>query len=354
MSKIDTLSTAFSVVHTQKEIQKLENKIFDILEEVETIQGPIGPRGPQGLKGDKGVTGERGDTGKTGAKGDTGKTGDRGETGAQGVAGPKGDVGLQGVQGIQGLKGDKGDTGLRGEKGERGETGPQGIQGARGFQGETGSAGADGTSGRDGIDGKDGERGEKGETGEQGEKGDVGPQGIPGKKGDKGDPGTPALDYREDFETALKQLNERVSENQAVINKNVERSLQRLGSMTSTGGGIQNVMQASDVKTVRLKDIVVDSILVFDHTRKQFVVQSFIDVLDRLKADLEVQYNRLIDTVDHFIYIGEALPGSATSDAKWRIKRVDQQAGDDYTIIWAEGSADFDKIWDNRLTLTYD
>jgi hypothetical protein len=97
-----------------------------------------------------------------------------------------------------------------------------------------------------------------------------------------------------------------------------------------------------------------DAILIYDPIKKKFVAQSFLSILDRLKADLEVQYNRLIDTEGQFIYIGEAVPGTATSESKWRIKRVNQQAGDDYEIIWANGAADFDKIWDNRLTLTYD
>ena len=359
MSKIDTISTAFSVVHTQKEIKKLEDRIFDVLEEVQTIQGPMGP---QGLKGDKGVKGNKGDKGDQGIKGDTGDTGLRGEkgetgpqgergadgqNGAQGERGERGEQGIPGTAGESGLKGEKGDTGKTGSKGDTGKTGDRGETGAQGDAGRTGDMGLQGVQG---IQGKPGPSGPPGPRGPQGE---VGPQGLTGERGDQGDPGV-APDYREDFEAALKQLNERASENQSTINKNVERQLQRLSSMTSTSGGISHVMQASDVKSVRLKNIVVDSILVFDPTRKQFVVQSFIDVLDRIKADLEVQYNRLIDTVDHFIYIGEALPGSATSDAKWRIKRVDQQAGDDYTIIWAEGSADFDKIWDDRLTLTYD
>lgn len=356
MNKIDTISTAFSVVHTQKEIKKLEDKIFDVLEDVQTIQGPIGPRGPQGLKGDKGVKGDKGDQGVKGDKGDTGLRGEQGERGEAGPQGERGADGQRGAQGERGERGEKGEIGLLGPTGPKGDKGDEGKQGAQGERGERGEKGERGLQGADGATGADGARGEPGPPGPKGERGDVGPQGIPGEKGEKGekgDPGTPAPDYREDFEAALKQLNERASENQAIINKNVERSLQRLGSMTSTSGGISHIMQASDVKSVRLKNIVVDSILVFDPTRKQFVVQSFIDVLDRIKADLEVQYNRLIDTVDNYIYIGEALPGTETSEAKWRIKRVDQQAGDDYEIIWADGTAEFTKIWDDRLTLTY-
>jgi hypothetical protein len=52
------------------------------------------------------------------------------------------------------------------------------------------------------------------------------------------------------------------------------------------------------------------------------------------------------------VYIGEALPGSTTSSASWRIKRL-TETGADLSIEWAGGTADFDKIWDNRLALSY-
>ena len=360
MSKVDTISTAFAVVHTQKEIEKLENKIFGALEEVQTIRGPAGRDGKQGAKGDKGIKGDRGDKGERGEAGSDGIDGVSGPVGEKGDKGEQGETGPQGIQGIAGPAGKNGINGLKGEKGDKGDQGPKGDTGATGDRGETGAqgdAGRTGDMGLQGIQGIQGLKGDKGDSGLRGEKGDRGehgPQGPQGIQGERGETGTPAPDYREEFEEALKALNERASENQTTINKNVELQLRKLSSMNSTGGGSYRILDNQDVQRTRAENIVVDSILIYDKDKKQFVVQSFIDVLDRIKADLEIQYNRLIDTVDNFIYIGEALPGSATSDAKWRIKRVDQQAGDDYNIIWAEGSADFDKIWDNRLTLTYD
>ena len=94
--------------------------------------------------------------------------------------------------------------------------------------------------------------------------------------------------------------------------------------------------------------------LIYDPTKKKFVAEDFISIINRLKAELEVQYNKLIDYVDadNYYYIGEALPGTGESDAKWRIKRI-EEVGDDYNILWAEGNADFDKIWDDRATFTY-
>ena len=62
----------------------------------------------------------------------------------------------------------------------------------------------------------------------------------------------------------------------------------------------------------------------------------------------------LSDTV---LLVGEAVAGSLESEAAWRIKRITQvasvQLGDDIIIEWAETSADFDKIWADRLTYAY-
>jgi hypothetical protein len=58
------------------------------------------------------------------------------------------------------------------------------------------------------------------------------------------------------------------------------------------------------------------------------------------------------DTVGNTIYIGYADPGSDTSSAVWSIKRV-VEIGQDGSIDWAGGSKSFDKIWDDRTSLTY-
>jgi len=59
-----------------------------------------------------------------------------------------------------------------------------------------------------------------------------------------------------------------------------------------------------------------------------------------------------LDEVGATTYIGEAEPGSLTSLALWRIKRI-VETGPDSEITWADGNSDFDNIWDNRLSLTY-
>lgn len=50
-------------------------------------------------------------------------------------------------------------------------------------------------------------------------------------------------------------------------------------------------------------------------------------------------------------YIGEADPGTATSAASWRVKRVDTSSGT--VILYAGSVTSFNQIWDNRAGLTY-
>jgi beta-glucosidase-like glycosyl hydrolase len=51
-------------------------------------------------------------------------------------------------------------------------------------------------------------------------------------------------------------------------------------------------------------------------------------------------------------YVGEALPGSLTSAASWRIKRI-TEVGPDVSIEWSDGDSNFDNVWDDRLSLSY-
>lgn len=62
---------------------------------------------------------------------------------------------------------------------------------------------------------------------------------------------------------------------------------------------------------------------------------------------------KLVDVNGTYTYIGESLPGTTVGSAQWRIKRIDESSTPDMAIIWANQSADFDKVWDNRLTYSY-
>ena len=68
--------------------------------------------------------------------------------------------------------------------------------------------------------------------------------------------------------------------------------------------------------------------------------------------DQESQYALQLDSVGATTYIGEAVPGTITSAALWRIKRM-VETGPDLVITWADGNENFDNVWDSRAGLSY-
>jgi len=61
---------------------------------------------------------------------------------------------------------------------------------------------------------------------------------------------------------------------------------------------------------------------------------------------------RTDDVGSGVIYQGWANPGTATSAASWRIKKIVDTTGD-FAITFADGNRNFDNVWDNRASLTY-
>lgn len=62
--------------------------------------------------------------------------------------------------------------------------------------------------------------------------------------------------------------------------------------------------------------------------------------------------SKLIDDQTSFMYIGTAVPGTMTSAASWKIKKV-VFSGTLTTILYAGGAATSTNIWDNRAALSY-
>ena len=61
----------------------------------------------------------------------------------------------------------------------------------------------------------------------------------------------------------------------------------------------------------------------------------------------------LIDDTDpSTIYIGKAPTGASTSSAVWRIERI-TFVGSITEIKFANGSPEYNSIWDNRASLSY-
>lgn len=108
-----------------------------------------------------------------------------------------------------------------------------------------------------------------------------------------------------------------------------------------------------DVDSDLIVNLNEDSILIYNATNNEFVAESFLAILNRLKAELEVQYDRLVDEAGTFTYIGEADPGTDRTVALWRIKRISEAPDGDLDIIWANGTAAFDKVWNSRATYAY-
>lgn len=67
-------------------------------------------------------------------------------------------------------------------------------------------------------------------------------------------------------------------------------------------------------------------------------------------SDNAVRYDQVSDTV---AYVGKAVAGTAGSSALWQIKKLTLGSDGDVTVEFADGNADFDNIWDNRISLIY-
>lgn len=60
------------------------------------------------------------------------------------------------------------------------------------------------------------------------------------------------------------------------------------------------------------------------------------------------------DASDRDEYVGIAKPGTATSAAGWQIRKLTYSASDKVTDVqWAGGNDRFDKVWDDRASLSY-
>jgi len=83
--------------------------------------------------------------------------------------------------------------------------------------------------------------------------------------------------------------------------------------------------------------------------------ESYYQVVNTLDEESTVLYDKLVDvdTASKYTYIGEALPATLESAAKWRIKRLDETDAHDKEIRWANGSSAFSLVWDDRLTYSY-
>jgi len=65
-----------------------------------------------------------------------------------------------------------------------------------------------------------------------------------------------------------------------------------------------------------------------------------------------VDESKLIDDQTTYMYIGTAVPGTATSASAWKIKKV-VFSGGTTTILYANGSSTATNAWNSRASFTY-
>lgn len=71
-------------------------------------------------------------------------------------------------------------------------------------------------------------------------------------------------------------------------------------------------------------------------------------------SEEDVVYSKRVDFIsDLELYKGEAAVGSLETAAVWRIRQIVLGNDGDVSEKWASGTANFDKVWADRATLTY-
>ncbi len=66
--------------------------------------------------------------------------------------------------------------------------------------------------------------------------------------------------------------------------------------------------------------------------------------------------SRLDDTVSGTVlYFAQAVAGTLNAAARWQIQRITfpTPGEDDSVVEWADGNLKYDKVWDDRLSLSY-
>jgi len=100
----------------------------------------------------------------------------------------------------------------------------------------------------------------------------------------------------------------------------------------------------------------------FDDNSMMMMVMTvmIIAVLSNVMANSTSRINPALATAVEYdannnaVYVGESNPGTAVSDASWRIRKLFYDiSGNVNYIKWAEGSAEFSFSWDDRSTYTY-
>ena len=97
---------------------------------------------------------------------------------------------------------------------------------------------------------------------------------------------------------------------------------------------VYNVVVDNDKVTVQVADVILK------------------ETVEYVTEEDEV-YDIEVDTsVPNVTYVGQAMPGTPSSVASWRIKKITETSTGS-SVDWANGSAEFIHIWDDHLSLPY-
>ena len=118
-------------------------------------------------------------------------------------------------------------------------------------------------------------------------------------------------------------------------------------------GNYLEVLVGKEIKTCYAKeDIDEFEKVTFVNTGKGD--ELFVSPLKTYNRDIKYRTSVTYDVSSNPIYYGEALPGTAKSDSKWRIKKNTYDGSGNLTDIeWADGTYLFNKVWDDRANYTY-
>lgn len=72
----------------------------------------------------------------------------------------------------------------------------------------------------------------------------------------------------------------------------------------------------------------------------------------RVQAGAQPLTTKLEAVSDSLYYIGQARPGALVTEAVWALRQM-LIIGANVTILWADGTAAADKIWDDRASYIY-
>tara|TARA_R110000782_G_scaffold119292_1_gene209990 strand:+ start:188 stop:451 length:264 start_codon:yes stop_codon:yes gene_type:complete len=81
--------------------------------------------------------------------------------------------------------------------------------------------------------------------------------------------------------------------------------------------------------------------------------QILLNKINLLISERDLYTKRIDFVVDNEFYKGEASVGSLVTDSVWRINKTTISEDGDVSEVWAGGSADFNKVWEDRTLLSY-